>query len=318
MAMETTELCKCRINVHDERIVFADENGLLYLWEADEGLSSGLNIYITTFTFNEKGILEEVNTPRSKLLIEHLKRKEKTLSKNELKDYMWSIYTYEFKVPDLHWLNLGYRLCRWYINDIDEELIFGYADAKHAIIDFEKLEKEDTLHIETPPLFPFEIKEAGVIVTEDARLITKEGEQITTEEFNRRQNAFRRRILPKLQEKERELEKIEKRFGENYFLAKHWIESIENDDKSSPLPTIDTYDAISETGIPICKIFYSEVSFTDTEKYSLSFWGFPEFKVCNLFYYLFERLGHHLLDAKLTLYLDVEMMLQKEVTINEK
>ena len=186
MAMETTELCKCRINVHDERIVFADENGLLYLWEADEGLYSGLNIYITAFTFNEKGILEEVNTPRSKLLIEHLRRKEKTLSKNELKDYIWSIYTYEFKVPDLHWLNLGHRLCRWYIKDTDKELIFGDTDTKHATIDFEKLEKEDILHIQTPPLFPFEFKEAGVIVTEDARLITKEGEQITAEEFNRR------------------------------------------------------------------------------------------------------------------------------------
>ena len=315
MAMETTELCKCRISVHDERIVFTDENGVLYLWEADEGLYSGINIYITAFAFNDKGILEEVDTPRSKLLIEHIKRKEETLSKKALKKYIWSIYTYEFEIPDLHWLNLGYRLCRWYIEDIDKELIFGYKDAKHALIDFEKLEKDDILHIKTPPLFPFEIKEAGVIITEDAKMLTKEGKQITTEEFHKRYDAFRQDILPKLEEKERELEKIEKRLGENYFLAKQWMEGLENNDETSPTPTVDVYDKISDTGIPIHKIYYSEGSFTDTEKYSLSFWGFPKFKVCNLFYYLFERLGDHLLDAELTLYLDVEMMLQKKVTL---
>ena len=315
MAMENTTLCKCRINVYDERIVFADENGLLYLWEADEGLSGGINIYITAFAFNEKGTLEEVDTPRIKLLIEHIKRKEKTLSKKELRDYLRSIYTYEFEIPNMHWLNLGYRICRWYIKDTDEELIFGYTDAKHATIDFEKLEKEDILHIETPPLFPYEIKEAGVIITEDARLLTQEGEQITAEEFDRRYDAFRRRTLPKLQEKEQELEKIQNRLGENFFLAKHWLEQVENDDECDPLSTIDVYDKISDTGIPIQKIYFSEVSFTDTEKYSFSYWGFPEFKICNLFYYLFERLGYRLLDAKLTLYLDVEMMLQKEVGI---
>ena len=91
--MESTELCKCRISVSDERIVFADENGLLYLWEADEGLYSGVNIYVTAFAFNEEGTLEEVYTPRSKLLIEHIKRKERTLSRKELRDYIWSIYT---------------------------------------------------------------------------------------------------------------------------------------------------------------------------------------------------------------------------------
>ncbi len=262
--------------------------------------------------------MEEVDTPRSKLLIEHIKRKEETLSKEELEDYIWSIYTYEFEIPNLHWLNLGYRLCRYFIKDTDKELIFGDTDAKHATIDFGKLEKEDILHIQTPALFPFEIKETGVIVTEDAKLLTKEGEQITTEEFNRRYDAFRRHILPELQKKERELEKIEKRFGKNYFLAKHWIESVENDDECGPSPTIDAYDATSNIGIPILKIYYTEVSFTDTEKYSFSFWGFPEFKICNLFYYLFERLGYRLLDTKLTLYLDVEMMLQKEVKMNSE
>ncbi len=31
MAMENTELCKCRTSVGDERIVFSDENNVLYL-----------------------------------------------------------------------------------------------------------------------------------------------------------------------------------------------------------------------------------------------------------------------------------------------
>ena len=223
MSFETTELCKCRIRTWEDRIVMTDEEGILYLWEVDEGLYSGINIYITTFAFNEEGKVMEVDTPRAKQLIDYISRKEKTLSKRALKAYIWDIFTYDLEVPDLHWLNLGSRLCRWYIQDIDNKLIYGYPDAKHPVIDFERLEKEDQLHIKTPPLFPFEIKEAEVTITEDAKLLTPEGREITVEEFFQRYDAFRERTLPKLQEKEKELEAIQEKLAKNYFLTETWL-----------------------------------------------------------------------------------------------
>jgi hypothetical protein len=60
--------------------------------------------------------------------------------------------------------------------------------------------------------------------------------------------------------------------------------------------------------------YYSEVSFTDTEQYSMGYWRFPEFKMCNLFYYMYDRFGLGLLDAELTLFTQVEMLRQTEYT----
>jgi hypothetical protein len=306
----TYQPCGFRVGSFFKRRVFTDEEGTLYLLELDRGVYGGVYIRISTYRFNDEGSVVEAPAPRAEILIDHLKRLEPKELERALREWV----LYDLQTPRSHLDALGKTFCGRYLTDTDRELLFRDPHAVHPLIDFDALEGEETLRFLTPPLFPFAIRYLGVTVTEDARLLGPEGRPLTMDEFEKIERRWREALLPSLVAADARLEKIQERLSEMYFRAWAWLEGQPDGEPSDPNATIEVYDSLSGSGIPIERIPFTEVSFTDTEKYRMSFWGHPEVKICNLFYYLYDRLGHRLAEADLGLYLDIEMGLQREVS----
>jgi hypothetical protein len=199
-----------------------------------------------------------------------------------------------------------------FITDTDDELIFQNPNAKHCILDFEQFEDTGEFKIETPLLFPFVIEKLDITVTEDARLIDAFGKEIDMETFDARYDSYRANLLPKLRAKEQAYAKIEDDFKRLYYLTKDFILQNGMDESSIETISIDVYDSVSQAGVPVLTVYYSEVSFTDTLQYSLSYWGFPEFKMCNLLYYMLERFDERVIETEFTFYPNVELLVQLE------
>jgi hypothetical protein len=310
----TYKPCRFRVGSFFNRRVFTDEEGTLYLLELDRSLYGGLKILIGTYRFDESGKLIEVSAPRAEALIEYFKR----LESKELERLLQEWIHYELEIPRSHLEALGEKFCRYWIDDTDEELLFHDPRSIHPRIDFDALKREGTLRFLTPPIFPFVIHSLGVTVTEDARLLGPQGRPITIETFEELERRWKDGLLPDLIAADHRLEKIQDRLSESYFRARSWLEAQPDGEPRDPDATIEVCDSLTGSGIPIAYIPFTEVSFTDTEKYRMSFWGHPEVEICNLFYYLYDRLGHRLLDADLELYLDVELRLQQEVAFSAK
>jgi hypothetical protein len=166
----------------------------------------------------------------------------------------------------------------------------------------------------TPPLFPFVIENLDITVTEDARLIDASGKEIDIETLDARYYAYRKSRLPEILEIDKMYDKIEQEYKEDFFSMKQSIPPNRHGKPASHNLVVVVYDEVSQSGTPIHEIYFEEGIFKDEMRYSLAFLGFPEIEVSNLFYYMYDRFGFGLLDLKLTLYTEVEMLRQTEYT----
>jgi hypothetical protein len=230
----------------------------------------------------------------------------------EIQAFIKPLFDTEFELPLLHKEKFGDWFCNVFLTDTDKELIYQKPHAKHLILDFNHFERTGEIKIDTPPLFPFLIESMDITVTEDARLFSADGVEVDKETFDARYDTYRKSMLPRLRGKEQAYAKIEADLKRLYFLTKDFVLKNGMDENDIGTVSIDVYDPVSEAGIPSLVAYYSEASFTDTEQYSMGYWGFPEFKMCNLFYYMFERFGVEILETEFTFYPEVELLVQSE------
>jgi hypothetical protein len=306
----TLDLCGCHKKPFNTRSVLTDEEGTLYLFEYEKSFSA-VALTISTHRF-ENGKVVTIENPRTTKLMTHIKQMRQYKRGAEIQAFINPLFDTEFEIPALHKEKLGDWFCNVFLTDTDEELIYQKPNAMHPILDFNHFERTGEFKIKTPPLFPFVIEKLDITVTEDAKLFNASGKEIDRETFDTLYDSYRASLLPKLREKEQAYAKIEADLKRLYYLTKDFALKNGMDESSIETISIDVYDSISQAGVPVLTVYYSEVSFTDTQQYSLGYWGFPEFKMCNLLYYMLERFDERVIETEFTFYPNVELLVQLE------
>jgi hypothetical protein len=285
-----------------------DPSGILYLFSYDED-----EVFIETFRYDEAGKLQPAETPIAERLQALIDTKMRSLGDEAFWDHLNRLCKDEFDVPLRHLRRFGQRFCDRWIRDPDPRLLRQDPQAPHAILDVEALEREGELRTRTPRLFPFRIEKLGVVITEDARLLDAQGHEIDLAGFEALHEAYRRSIEPLIIEREKEFAVIERQLLADVDRIEAWVESMQLDRPWNTLE-IHAYDLVTQSEVPITTIYYTPEILRDPERYTFPF-PTRHIPVCNLFWYLYLKLGSEILEVPLRFSTVIELFIERNFTI---
>jgi len=163
----------------NRRYVFVDEEGIYYVWQFWFS-EFGANLEITPFILEDEKFVE-TQTDKAEELIEYLKHRLLNKTELEIREFCKYLTFLELNIPKTIEEKFGERFCN-FLHDRDKKFIYQDPNAKHWIIDFEKIKNNDPDFLKEPPLLPFTITELGVTLTKEEELL-KDGKKINVDKF---------------------------------------------------------------------------------------------------------------------------------------
>ena len=267
------------------RYVFVDEEGIYYLWKF-RFFKYRAGLEIVPFKMKD-GIFVEMQTDKAKELIEYLKPKLLNKTAQQIQTFCEDLTFLKLDVPKSIEEKFGEKFCN-FLYDRDKEFIYQDPNAKHWIIDFEKIRNNEPDFLKVPDLFPFMITELGVTLKEDGELF-KDGKKITIERFWEIVKEYKSSLIPFIKSKDKILRKIEKDLKRRY---DETLRQLENNKKISDFeiePKIEILDILLSDE-PLHTINYGRSMSEVDELWSLGLFGI-DLKVSWLCRFQLEALG---------------------------
>ncbi len=287
---------------YKKRYIFVDKEGIYYFWQF---MFSEFLVELEIIPFRlEEGKFVETDTNKLDELVKYLKLRLLNKTESQMQDFLEYINSLEFNVPKSIQKKFGDEFCL-FLRDNDNEFIYKDPNAKHWIIDFEKIRNNEQDFLKEPDLLPFTITELGVTLTKNEELI-KDGNKISIEEFWKVREKYKTNLIPIIQRKDEIFKKIELNLEKRFFESLKEIESKKIFDYEIDA-TIEVYDAaIEECYEPILNIFYTDLIFQDKEPYSLSLYGL-NLRVSRICWYLIDSLGLKAIEQEFYFWSDIEV-----------
>jgi len=305
--METTLTLRCSLHKGFlmSRYVFMDAERFYYLWQLDFS-EYGLRIEITAMKQNED-VFRVVETPKTELLVAYLRDILATQNSAFVSEFFETITFFEFEIESKYSDTFGEEFCSTFLCEQDREFILRDVNAKHLIIDFEKIQKRELEFFSQPELFPLYIPQTDVTLTQDMKFL-KDMQEISIEEFWKLYEAYKISLTKEIQQKEKIFSSIEKDLECRYTRALTQIkeEKIHDYEVEAYITIFDGF--LNE--YEILNIIFTEHSFKDTELYSLAIFGF-DVKVGRVMYHLIDTFGIQIVRAKLNFWSELEIRNQK-------
>ena len=305
--METTLTLRCnpRKGFFMSRYIFIDEDGFYYLWQLDSS-EYGLRIEITAMKQNEDDFVV-VETPKTELLVSYLIEVLSTQNSAFVSKFFEAITCFEFTIAQKYIDTFGKKFCRTFLSEQDREFILRDRDAKHLIIDFEKIQKRKLIFFYQPEMFPLYIPETRVTLTKNAKLL-KGSKVISIESFWTLYEEYKFTLSKIIKQKDKIFSSIEKDLEHRYkkTLTQIQKEKIHNYEVEAYITVFDGF--LNE--YEIAKIIFTQHSFNDKEPYSLAVFGF-DIKVQRVMYHLIDTFGIKIVTTKLNFWSEVEVRNQK-------
>ena len=289
-----------------KRYVFVDEEGIYYFWQFWFG-EYGISVEIKAFK-KEVDRFVKIETKKVEELVAYLKLKVSSKNTREIRKFCKYISALNYTVPKSIVKKFGQRFCNCFLHDKDQEFIVLDPNAKHWVIDFDKVKNYKSDFLKEPELFPFTITETGVTLTAEETLV-KDGRVITIEEFWRLDEAYRRSLIPIIKSKDRIMRKIEEDLKRRY---ERCLKELERNKKISDFeiePKIDIYDtSLGDATVGTC--YYDKEIFEDERLYTLQHYGI-DIEVGRLCRYMIDTLGLRSIHRKFSFWSEIEMRDQK-------
>ena len=312
----TLRLCNIRKYGITDRYIFVDEDNIHYFW--DLGFSEyGIDIEIFAFK-KYKDTFIEIKTPKVQQLIEYLKFRLLDKTPKEIEDFFVNLSSLQWKrfsVPYITEKKLGKEFCDRYFRDRDAEFILLDPNAKHRMIDFDKIKKKERDFIKEPTVFPFVIPEVHVIVTNEGELI-KDGKTITLKEFEEAYKEYKKALIPTIKRKNKIMRKIEEDLRKRTFesldeLKRKKISDYEIEAK------VEVYDGLLSYE-PILTVDYPEFTMGRGEYSLCSLKHAPyeiDIEICYLFWRVIDTFGLRAVETKFTYWSEIKKHNQKFFTV---
>ena len=288
-----------------KRYVFVDEEGIYYFWQF---WSSSYAISLEIFSYKlEAGKFIEIETKKVEELVDYLVLRLSNSTQQEIDAFYKYIAFLEFTIPASFKKKFGEKLC-YFLQDRDRKFIYQDPNAKHWIIDFEKVRNNEIKFLKEPDLLPFTITELGVTLTKDEKL-TKDGKTITIDEFWNTVKEYKKGLIPLIKQKDKIMRKIEEDLKRRYFESLREIENKKHISDYEIEIEFEVFDTLNSDE-PVLKILFTEGMFEDNEPYSLSLFGI-DMQVGRLCWYFLDGLGLQSIQKKFFFWSEIKVRNQK-------
>lgn len=288
-----------------KRYVFVDEEGIYYFWQF---WSSSYAISLEIFSYKlEAGKFIEIETKKVEELVDYLVLRLSNSTQQEIDAFYKYIAFLEFTILASFKKKFGEKLC-YFLQDRDRKFIYQDPNAKHWIIDFEKVRNNEIKFLKEPDLLPFTITELGVTLTKDEKL-TKDGKTITIDEFWNTVKEYKKGLIPLIKQKDKIMRKIEEDLKRRYFESLREIENKKHISDYEIEIEFEVFDTLNSDE-PVLKILFTEGMFEDNEPYSLSLFGI-DMQVGRLCWYFLDGLGLQSIQKKFFFWSEIKVRNQK-------
>ena len=301
---DSLKFCKIK-HICKERYVFVDEEEIYYLWQFWFSPYGG-ELEITAYKKDSEKFVE-IETNKLDELKKYLKSKLLNKTEAEIREFCQYLSFRGLSVQDSVKTKFGEDFCL-FLQDEDSEFIYQDPNAKHWIIDFEKVRNNELEFLKEPKLLPFTITELGVTLTKDEKL-TKDGKSITIDEFWKTVDKYKKDLIPLIQQKDKILRKIEEDLKRRYFQSLENMKSQKNISDFEIEMKFDVYDTLNGD-VPIMNILCSKRMFEDDMLWSLNLYGI-DLKVGRFCWYLIDSLGLRSIQKEFFFWSEIKVRNQK-------